>query len=387
MKTAYLLKVDELSNNNKYYQMIEQDDGNFKAMYGRVGATPMTIKRPMSLWNETYQSKIAKGYIDRSTHMSVTEHSQLRPIDEISSRKFFDYILSCSSRKIRNNYSISISDISLAAVDEAQNMIFGISHISELSDFNESLKKLFLIIPRKMKQVQDNLAISVQDFNSILEREQELLDVLRARVSEHQKTEGEKTLLEKYGLLCKQVRDTETLGNILKHMSAETSYLFRRAFIVRNLKREKAFREYCSDNRIQGKNIRFLYHGSANANIWGLIKDGPMLNPKAPINGKMFGQGLYYAPRAKKSVGYTSIKGAHWVNGDEKTGFLMVFKVAYKNPMHIKKWESNMTDFNKDKIRPYDAVYAHKGISLYNDEIIIYDENQVMLEYVIELGC
>lgn len=39
----------------------------------------------------------------------------------------------------------------------------------------------------------------------------------------------------------------------------------------------------------------------------------------------------------------------------------------------------------KSSIRPHDALFAHAGTSLVNDEIIVYDERQVTLQYLIEL--
>ena len=32
----------------------------------------------------------------------------------------------------------------------------------------------------------------------------------------------------------------------------------------------------------------------------------------------MFGHGLYFAPRAKKSIGYTSLNGSYWSGGMDR---------------------------------------------------------------------
>ena len=77
--------------------------------------------------------------------------------------------------------------------------------------------------------------------------------------------------------------------------------------------------------------IHYLFHGSRNENIWGLITEGQNLYPKAHITGKMFGYGLYYANRAKKSINYTSLKDSYWANGNSDVGYLAVYKVLYKN--------------------------------------------------------
>ena len=98
----------------------------------------------------------------------------------------------------------------------------------------------------------------------------------------------------------------------------------------------------------------------------------------------MFGHGLYFAPRAKKSIGYTSLNGSNWAGGSSSTGFLAVYKVAYKNT-HVSAYER----FTKDSVKQLgaDAVFASKDQGmLVNDEVIIYDDKQATIRYLIELA-
>ena len=44
-----------------------------------------------------------------------------------------------------------------------------------------------------------------------------------------------------------------------------------------------------------------------------------------------------------------------------------------------------MTGYTAKKIAPHDAVFAHAGDSLVNDEIIVFREAQVTLQYIIEV--
>lgn len=44
-----------------------------------------------------------------------------------------------------------------------------------------------------------------------------------------------------------------------------------------------------------------------------------------------------------------------------------------------------MTGYRASNIFPNDAVFAHKGSSLINDEVIIYREEQLTIQYLIEL--
>lgn len=128
------------------------------------------------------------------------------------------------------------------------------------------------------------------------------------------------------------------------------------------------------------------YHGTKNPNVWNILNTGLVTNPNASITGKMFGYGIYFAPRAKKSIGYTSLNGSYWAKGDDETGFLMVFKVAYKNPLDVYNY-GNYGNFTiKDIERTKnDALYAHKGTMLLNDEVVIYREEQCIPRYIIQL--
>lgn len=133
--------------------------------------------------------------------------------------------------------------------------------------------------------------------------------------------------------------------------------------------------------------MHFFWHGTRNANVWGVLKKGMLLNPNAIITAKMFGYGLYFATRAKKSIKYTSLDG-YYTGETADEGFLFVMKVAYKNPKVVYSWESWMSNLKGDDIRKAgnDAVFASKERGmLINDEIIVYDEAQVCPRYLVVL--
>ena len=65
--------------------------------------------------------------------------------------------------------------------------------------------------------------------------------------------------------------------------------------------------------------------------------------------------------------------------------YLAVYKTAYNNAKDIYTWTSSMTGYRASNIFPNDAVFAHKGSSLINDEVIIYREEQLTIQYLIEL--
>ena len=99
----------------------------------------------------------------------------------------------------------------------------------------------------------------------------------------------------------------------------------------------------------------------------------------------MFGQGLYFAPLAKKSMGYADIYGSYWAHGTQNTGYMALFEVAMGKPYEIKDgWLDD--DFRyKDLKYGCHSVWAKAGSSLRNDECIIYREDQCNMKYLVEV--
>lgn len=79
------------------------------------------------------------------------------------------------------------------------------------------------------------------------------------------------------------------------------------------------------------------------------------------------------------------MNGSFWVHGTSDTAYLFVMKTVYKSPYHVYTWTSGMKSLTKSRISPHDAVFAHAGTSLRNDEVVIFDDAQVTLQYIIEL--
>lgn len=142
---------------------------------------------------------------------------------------------------------------------------------------------------------------------------------------------------------------------------------------------------YYDKHNYHKEDIHYWYHGSRNMNCLSILHNGLILNPKAPKVGHMFGYGIYLAPKAKKSIGYTSLNGSFWVHGTSDKAYLFVMKTVYKSPYHVYTWTSGMKSLTKSRISPHDAVFAHAGTSLRNDEVVIFDDAQVTLQYIIEL--
>lgn len=400
IKPRYLVMVTASANNNKYYKQIPHGD-SWTAEYGRVGSSPQRREYPMSQWNSKYNEKIRKGYVDQSDlvedliQVEKPKKSEYREIENKVIAEIVERLQAMARKAISDNYTISSNKVTHAMVDEAQDVLTSLIDAKDVDTFNETLLKLFTVIPRKMGNVKDYLAEKSDDFSRIIQKEQDLLDVMKGQVvqkqmidenSEKDDIQNENTILEQLGLVFEEC-STKDIA-VIKDALGSCSDRFYQAWRVKNIQTQKRYDDFVRENHIT--NTKLLFHGSRNENWWSIINSGLVLKPtNAVITGKMFGYGIYYAPKARKSLGYTSLDGSYWVRGNSKFGFMALMEVAYGKPYDVYSFDRKYYDFDYQKLQQAcpgaNCLHAHEGSMLRNDEIIVYKEEQCTIRYLIEL--
>ncbi|RHS68272.1 ADP-ribose polymerase [Clostridium sp. AM45-5] len=400
IKPRYLVMVTASANNNKYYKQIPHGD-TWTAEYGRIGSSSQRREYPMSQWNSKYNEKIRKGYVDQSDlvedliQVQKPKQSKYKEIENKVIAEIVERLQEMAKQAISDNYTISSNKVTQAMVDEAQEILTGLLDIPDVDTFNDILLKLFTVIPRRMGNVKDYLVKSTEDFAKIIQREQDLLDVMRGQVVQKQimddtkdndDNKNENTILEQLGLEFDECNDKDIA--VIKDALGSCADRFYKAWKVKNVKTQERFEKFVKENNI--KNTKLLFHGSRNENWWSIINTGLVLKPtNAVITGKMFGYGIYYAPKARKSLGYTSLDGSYWVRGNSKSGFMALMDVAYGKPYDVYSFDSKYYNFNYDRLQEAcngaNCLHAHEGSMLRNDEIIVYKEDQCTIRYLIEL--
>ena len=399
IKPRYLVMVTASANNNKYYKQIPHGD-SWTAEYGRVGSNPQRREYSMRQWESKYNEKIRKGYVDQSDlvedliQVQKPTKSEYKEIENMVIAEIVERLQSMARKAISDNYTISSNKVTQAMIDEAQDVLTSLMNISDLKEFNDVLLKLFTVIPRKMSNVRSYLANTVKDFPEIIQKEQDLLDVMKGQVVQKQiidesiteKPQSENTILEHLGLVFEEcdINDIATIKNALGSCTDR----FHKAWRVKNIKTQERYDKFVKDNHI--KDTKLLFHGSRNENWWSIINTGLVLKPtNAVITGKMFGYGIYYAPKARKSLGYTSLSGSYWANGNSSSGFMALMDVAYGKPYDVYSFDSKYYNFNYEELQRNcpgaNCLHAHEGSMLRNDEIIVYKEEQCTIRYLIEL--
>ena len=398
----YLVKVEPGANNNKYYNMVDNGNDYFTCTYGRIGVSGYQTKTyPISKWESTYKSKIKKGYVDQSrlvaeTNITPNKKKEYLDINNPSIAQIVARLQSMAKQAIKDNYTINSQNVTQVMITEAQLILNNLINTDDIELFNKVLVDLFKTIPRKMGKVKDYLAKTDKDYSEILQREQDLLDIMKGQVVQHSieekdedvetKVENNKTILDAMGLQFEEVTQEEL--KMIKKELGEISNKFHSAWKVINLKTQERYEKFVTNEKI--KDQRLLFHGSRSENIWGIINSGLVLRPsKVVINGKMFGFGCYFAPKAKKSLGYTSLSGSRWSNGNSNSGFMALFNVAYGKPYDVYSFDSKFYNLNYENLQKMcpgaNSLHAHAGSMLYNDEIIVYKEEQMTIKYLIEL--
>lgn len=399
-EVKYLVKVDPDANNSKYYKMIPSGE-SFKVEYGRLGNSSFqTAEYSISQWNKKYKEKIKKGYEDKSELIQElvqdldeeNENNPYLPIPDKAIQIIVDRLQNYANEEIKRHYKVSSQQVTNAMIEEAQKLINSLNKFSDsIEDFNNVLIELFKVIPRKMKTVKENLATKLDDIPNIYQREQDLLDVMKGQVVQVKmkttiKKENTKkqNILEAMGLKFESVSEEDV--KIIKKELGDIQDRYYNAWKVVNMKTQRVFDEYM--DTVEDKTTKLLFHGSRSENWWSIINSGLVLRPNAVISGKMFGSGIYFAPKARKSLGYTSLDGSYWANGNSNCGFMAIFEIHYGIPYitydnSIFNYNFNYSDLKN--LGEYDSVHAKAGKSLRNDEIIVYQECQCTIKYLIEL--
>lgn len=402
IRPTYLIMVTT-ANNNKYYNLFPEGD-QFRVEYGRVDATKTTAYYPMHKWDSQIKSKLKKGYQDVTDLKkdlveeisSANPESPYKEIENAAVKAIVEKLQSLARETINKNYTVKASAVTQDMVDAAQKIIDELANNSTtVEEFNANLLKLFTVIPRKMSDVRHYLADKTEDFSKIITKEQDLLDVMRGQIYVKPEVEPtitvekkQQTVLEELGLVVEEAtRDDIAL---IKTLMKESADKFRNAWRVTNLKTQERFDKFVNENDI--KDTRLLFHGSRSENFWSIIKTGLVLRPtNAVITGKMFGYGVYYAPKCAKSIGYTSLSGSYWAHGGNNTAYMALFDVAYGTPYDVYNFDSKYYNLDYNKLQQFksgaNCLHAHadKGM-LRNDEIVVYKEDQMTIKYLIEIG-
>jgi poly [ADP-ribose] polymerase 2/3/4 len=423
---AYLIKISVSDNNNKFYEMKQINSKTFAAIWGRIGANGHQKIYPIDDWNKIYNAKIKKGYKDQTNYKQIDDsylssdtNASIKAKSSLS-QDLVDRLIDYARQTVHKYYKVPNNkvknNVSKLQIKDAQDTIDYLNTfilLQNIKQFNQNLKKIFSIIPRKMKSVKDNI---IQETNwtktvenkmiTIVRFEQDLLDALKGQLNTFKATS-----LSGLNLNIKPVNDKNVIKMIKDMMNKKHSNvkdgpkMFHQAFEVINSKTAPAYKNYTLGsskltpslwNRVANNptidfhdNTALLWHGSRNENWWSILQTGLYLRPQNVVTtGSMFGHGLYFADSFGKSLGYTSHSGSYYAKGKSDTAFLALFEVRLGKTFTTRVWLPIYNYLNKKSMLDYfsaDSLSALKGFSLKNNEYIVYDQAQCNIKYLVEI--
>jgi poly [ADP-ribose] polymerase len=395
-----LILVDGLDgvNSNKFYHMFPNGE-SFDVEFGRVGATLQKSSYPISKWSSKYKEKIKKGYKDVTDLVKTNKVSSgYKTLNNPKIDNLFQILLGFAKQSVQNNYVISSDAVTVAQVVEAQGILDELTKLAVMGisqqDVNKLLLRLYTIIPRKMNNVKNYIihagidtATELQSFRKIIDSEQATLDVMNGQVKIRGTTDTvQQTILDALGLVVEvgDGSDEQIVKNLMGHDQREYKAVYK---VIHDQSRTRYNRFVDSASY---KRQELFWHGSRNENWISILQTGLKIRPSnAILTGAMFGHGIYFADKYRKSANYTSLSGSYWAKGSANKAFIALMKVHLGNPFEIIRHTHDCYNLDKERLKKkgdYDSVFAKGGADLVNNEYIVYDDAQSTIEYLIEIG-
>lgn len=411
--------------NNQYFEMEVNEDGEtFKWTLGRIGITagrsgPRSGISPLSEWDNVLNAKLGRGWIVYSDHKietkvikkkgQVLDGKKFRDIDDKSVNDLLGKLWIFAQKIVEDTYSVKVTEIPQSMLDmgrQALDELIKLKDTMSDAEFNNKLHAYYGMIPRRMDKVttlkNTKGNSSKEKKETILKAEEELynflLDQIRSskQLEEQAKKENDSlpTALEAFNLEMREVTDEER-KYVLSKMDTCDQVRVTNIWRVKNNVTEERFDKFCKAHKIDEDHISHLWHGSNAGNWWSIITNGLWLKPGTITANGLFGYGLYFAPQSNKSVGYTGL--GCWRGNSERLGYLALNKVATGN---IFWFYRDRTAGHQDMClkgltaRGCDSLWAERDTSksvndyyaLRRDEVIVYREEQVTIEYLVEFA-
>ena len=331
-------------------------------------------------------------------------------ISDISDRvidMLFKELQMFADKTIKANYKINSKKVTQEMIDEAQGHIDTLAYLLKTRKkhalceaFNTELLELFHVIPRRMQDVSAWLVSDTlkgdalrEKCEELLNKEQSTLDVMAGQVVVNSKaddaadatTDVKRDILDVLGLevIIAEPKEVQKIKQLLGPNATQ----FKNAYKVVNRTTQEVFDKTLAS--ADNKKTELFWHGSRNENWLNILSTGLLIRPSGAVHtGSMFGDGIYFADKAQKSIGYSSLRGSYFARGSENKAYLALFSVHVGKQKEILHHTRSCYSLSKNVMESegYDSVFAQGGADLRNNEYIVYDGSQCTVSYLVEIG-
>lgn len=421
---VYMTKIDEENNSYEFFKLLPHNMGprslSFGGSFGRIGAkdtdldSRTIIRRPYKscLFWPMYFRLLALGYEDQSEVYFYKEEEKEEIRDEEENEAAIELAekLTGAAKAVVTEQLQDVSFLteSLPFNGRTVSLSWAIWKKmlveKDVDKFNANVKKLMTYTARRIDPyrgmtVDSYLAKKEKDpdkqeaiFQEIIKREESLIRSMEALLGTSQKKE--KTVkVSPFGDVAIREATEEEVKEVMQCVSNDEGSApgdkqlkdcIKKVYRVIPGRQRQEFESYLEARDIKEDKVKLLWHGSANANWFSLIKNSPS---RSYANSGMFsaaGEGVYFAWDPKKSAGYTN--GGRWTGSDDEPSFYMgIFETAYGKPWFVPS-PGSYTRAQLDK-EGKDCIHAKRGkVGLYRDEFIFFDDAAFCQKYLVEFG-
>lgn len=242
----------------------------------------------------------------------------------------------------------------------------------------------YRIIPTAMgMKVSSSLITSLSD----VDREENVIDTARGLIAAQAGVAaGSDTKANEYPVLLEEV-SPEEIAELTALLRKETCSCHgseirtlgpKRAFRVTREKEKAAFVKRAKELGLN--TVQTLFHGTRRTSAAGILSRGLLPSSAAAssggsVSGAAFGEGIYFASNAGKSLGYTGGAG-------KGKRIMFVAMVAMGKPHVHTGWNHGRSSVRTSTTH---SVWAKSGSGLAHDEMIVPRPDQTALGYVMEV--
>lgn len=409
IKEHRLIFAEVQTNNNKFWNGKLYDDGSVVTEWGRIGMTSQSKTFPNEgerFLTKKMNEKLKKGY----TELKVVSDAPLssKTVDKGALQRvardninvscptltaLIDRLVKHNVHTITSNTSITynaatglfstpLGIVTLEGITEARDLLAEIKNSSVRNDsFFKNVSKYLRIIPRDlgMKINKDSIFINPKEFDDQLNILDSLESSYAVITKAPERTNDSSDVPEKiFNVTINTLTDSSQWDRIVRNF--ESTNKSTHGYTHRKIKNI-----YVLDIHEMTKNfdeklgsIIEVYHGTSGANVLSIMKDGLKTSPPstASIAGKAFGNGIYGATCASKSLGYTF---GRWGGSTTDFGYMFICDFAMGKSYYPNTVTSHIPS-------GYDSCYALAAkTGFLNDELIVYKNNQVRIKYLLEI--
>lgn len=417
MTQRYLMLVlaDAKHNNNKFYEIRMEENGDVHVRYGRVdGGEQKAIKGNGShVFERVAREKKAKGYKEVDVVLKDDSGKAKKSLSEVAKRDVVgnDPVLAALIERLiainrhelmaASGGRITIVDgqvrtpvglITMANVTSAKNVLADIQKLVETRKssspkYTDLLNQYLTLVPQKVPRAAGWGPSFFDNFTSF-QRQSDLLEQLEASISALDtapKDENEEKIPDErlFAYSIKPVQDKKIIKKVeefyrsqinARHVSSKL-----RLKAVYDLVNPEAHARYAQAKKRVGNEMR-LWHGTRACNLLSIFKSGLIIPRTAggnfTISGRMFGDGLYFSDQSTKSLNYSY---GFWGHGGYDSNCFMFLCDVAMGKVYTPSHSGNA------KKAGYDSCFAKAGHSgVQNNEMIVYDIDQAALRYLCE---